>query len=95
MQGACYSNVRKIRRPQSHSQVHKKCRLHNESTGALYLENKSTSWKPAKIPARVGPKAEPIEIPSTCLYMMLSKLNSTDVVANFINSTLPLKYQVG
>ena len=61
--------------------------LRKFTSGTVHLENESTSWKYRKIPAIVGPKTEPIEIPSTCLYIMLLKLNSTEVAANFINST--------
>ena len=89
MQGAYNSNMKKICLPRSHSQIHKKCRLRNESTlQVLYIwRTNQPHEKPQKIPAIVGPKAEPIEIQSTCLYMMLLKLNLIDVVANFINST--------
>ena len=91
--GCILFKCEKNHQSRSHSQIHKKCRLHNENTLQvlyilfIYIINKSTSGKPAKIPAIVEPKSEPSEIPVTCLYMMLLKLNSTDVVVNFINST--------
>ena len=40
----------------------------------LYLERKSTSWKPTKIPAIVGHKTEPIEIPSNW-HIIKAKFN--------------------
>ena len=36
--------------------------------------------------ARAGPRGLPIATPSICLYVMLLKLNSTEVVAVFISS---------
>ena len=37
--------------------------------------------------AKAGPSDDPIATPSVCLYMVLLKLNSTEDVALFINST--------
>ena len=37
--------------------------------------------------AKAGPRGDPIPTLSVCLYMMLLKLNSTENVALFINST--------
>ena len=37
--------------------------------------------------AKAGPSGDPIATPSVCLYMVLLKLNSTEDVALFINST--------
>ena len=42
---------------------------------------------PTKMLAKAGPSGDPIATPSVCLYIVLLKLNSTEDVALFINST--------
>ena len=37
--------------------------------------------------AKAGPSGDPIATPSVCLFIVLLKLNSTEDVALFINST--------
>ena len=50
------------------------------------LSNRRLSWNPTKILARLGPRGEPILMPSIWRYMISLKLKDTDFVAIPINS---------
>ena len=55
--------------------------------GFCVLENDFSSQYPTKMLAKAGPSGDPIVTPSVCLDIVLLKLNFTEDVALFINST--------
>ena len=56
------------------------------ANGLLAKVKSFSSWQPTKMFANAGPNGDPMATPSICRYMLL-KLNSTEEVASWINST--------